>query len=371
MSVELQPQQSQVSLLGLPFHPFTLSQAINHIENAIETKTSCFISTPNLNFTILAQHNAPFYDAVLNSDLVVADGMPIIWVAKFLGLPIKERIAGSDLFDLLSKKPRAQKIRVFFFGGEQGVAALAAEQLNKISVGMEACGFIDPGFVSVEQMTTETIRQQINQAKPDFLVVALGAQKGQQWIMQNKAYLNAPVISHLGAVINFVAGKVERAPVLWQKLGLEWVWRIKQEPKLYKRYLMDGLSFIKMFFSRVIPLKFYVFWLSQITAYDARTAIIKVVDNNKLRQEIKVAGWLSSKYLPELNKIIEQVLLNNDEICIDGAELIYLDATIIARFCILQAQINDTGKKLILKDFSPKAVRLLQYSSVIKNFTLI
>ena len=106
---------------------------------------------------------------------------------------------------------------------------------------------------TVESMSDKAIIDQINAAEPDFLVVALGAKKGQQWIMKNREQLNVSVISHLGAVVNFVGDNVQRAPLRWQKMGLEWVWRILQEPLLWKRYLVDGLWFLRLMITRVFP----------------------------------------------------------------------------------------------------------------------
>ncbi|KKM23840.1 hypothetical protein LCGC14_1611150, partial [marine sediment metagenome] len=229
-------------LLGLPFDALSLDEAVVEVESAIQTQKRCFLSTPNINFTIAATEDEAFFDSVVQSDLSVVDGMPLVWLASLSGLPIKERVAGSDLFQALMTRKRETPIRVFFFGGEEGIAELAHLKLNSDVQGMESVGFYDPGFVSIEEMSQSHIIDKINQSKPDFLLVALGAKKGQAWIMANQEKLNAPVISHLGAVINFVAGHVERAPKKWQKFGLEWLWRVKQEPKLWRRYASDGVS---------------------------------------------------------------------------------------------------------------------------------
>ena len=149
--------RNQYCLLGLPFDAVSLKEAAAIISESIEQQTPCCVSTPNLNFTVMAQDDPEFYNSVIESDLVVADGMPLIWVAKLLNLPIEERVAGSDLFAYLSNQPRERKIRVFFFGGESGIAEKAHHELNKTSPGMESCGFYDPGFVSIEAMSKESI----------------------------------------------------------------------------------------------------------------------------------------------------------------------------------------------------------------------
>ncbi|MCD8512378.1 MAG: WecB/TagA/CpsF family glycosyltransferase, partial [Nitrincola sp.] len=104
----------------------------------------------------------------------------------------------------------------------------------------------DPGRGDVASMSTPEIIEKINLSQADFLVVSLGAKKGQAWILHNLDKIQVPVVSHLGAVVNFVAGTVKRAPKVWQKLGLEWLWRIVEEPYLWKRYASDGFAALKM-----------------------------------------------------------------------------------------------------------------------------
>ncbi|WP_289281985.1 WecB/TagA/CpsF family glycosyltransferase, partial [Methylophaga sp. UBA5088] len=123
-------RNKQHVLMGLPFDFVSIAESAKLIEQAISSKKRCFLSTPNINFTIAAHGDDAFYQSVAVSDLSVIDGMPLVWLAKMMGLPVKERVAGSDLFQFLSDTHREKPIRVFFFGGEPGVAKQAHEQLN-------------------------------------------------------------------------------------------------------------------------------------------------------------------------------------------------------------------------------------------------
>lgn len=363
-------KKQQYALLGLPFHAISLEQASIEISNSIRNQSRCFLSTPNLNFTVTAQDDPDFYDSVIHSDLVVADGMPIIWVAKFLGLPIYERVAGSDLFAYLSNQPRERKIRVFFFGGESGIAEKAHDELNKTSPGMESCGFYDPGFVSIEAMSHESIIEHINTCEPDFIVVALGAKKGQRWIMQNRDSLNAPVISHLGAVINFVAGSVQRAPEKWQRFGIEWLWRIKQEPKLYKRYFGDGLRFIQMLLTQTLPLSIYRKKLEQ----NVDSSNAEVLTDTLPHHEdftVRLKGDISAEQLIELDSVFKTALEKNKNIIIDGQDIQNLSMDVLAGLMILQGKLRNQNKQMLLKDFPDKIVTLLRLSGVLPRFRLI
>jgi N-acetylglucosaminyldiphosphoundecaprenol N-acetyl-beta-D-mannosaminyltransferase len=240
------------ALLGLPFDAISSEQALARLEDARSNQNPCFLSTPNLNFLVTSISNESFRESVCHSDLSIADGMPIVWIARLLGIPIRERIAGSSLFERL-KVLKNRPWRVFFFGGNQGAGMHAFLKLDH-AAGIEPVGFLYPGFGSLETMSNPQLIEMINASAADLLLVSLGAVKGQAWIMENKDLLNVPVISHLGAVINFEAGLLIRSPVWIQKLGLEWLWRIKEEPMLWRRYMKDGIALAKLLILRVLPL---------------------------------------------------------------------------------------------------------------------
>ncbi|QTN26850.1 WecB/TagA/CpsF family glycosyltransferase [Rhodoferax sp. AJA081-3] len=243
-------------VLGLPFDAVSLEQAVESIRDAITRRAPCFISTPNLNFLIAGHTNAAFRNSVGRSDLSLADGMPIVWLAKLMGIPITQRVSGSDVFEAL-RQGVGPLLKVYFFGGPPGVAQRAAQQINTEGKGMVCVGFESPGYGTIEEMSRADTIAKINQSGADFLIVALGAVKGQSWIESNLEALQVPVVSHLGAVVNFVAGGVRRAPHWMQTTGLEWAWRIREEPTLWKRYLSDGKGLIKLLATRVTPFLYY------------------------------------------------------------------------------------------------------------------
>ncbi|MBX3621805.1 MAG: WecB/TagA/CpsF family glycosyltransferase [Rhizobacter sp.] len=242
-----------VCIMGLPFDVLGMEEAVHRVRGAAQNGTPYFVSTPNLNFAVAARHDEDFRRSVICSQLSLADGMPIVWISRLLGLPIRERVSGAGLFEALLRAP-GEPLKVFFFGGADGVAELAGGRLNAQAGGLRCVGFESPGFVSIDEMSSDDCIERINRAAPDFIVVSLGAKKGQAWIERNRARLNAPVISHLGAVVNFAAQTIRRAPVWVQRLGLEWLWRIKEEPGLWRRYAGDGKALARYFVSGVLPL---------------------------------------------------------------------------------------------------------------------
>ena len=243
------------AILGIPIDAIGMDEVLNALDSAARLRRPYLLSTPNVNFIATSRKSSEFRETLLSSDLCAADGAPIIWIARLLRLPIRYRVSGSDIFEAIKKfKPNDRPLKVFFFGGDEDIAAQAAARLNLESTRLRCVGHISPGFTSVEAMSCETIITQINASQADLLLVSLGAQKGQEWLYRNHLRINIPVRSHFGATLNFQACAIRRAPVLFRRLGLEWLWRIKEEPHLWRRYLYDGLMLLGLFLTKVIPL---------------------------------------------------------------------------------------------------------------------
>ena len=230
-------------VLGLPIDVIDMATALARIEAAADAARPFLVSTCNLNFLAQSLADPAFRESVHMSDLATADGMPVLWLARLMGLPLKARIAGSDMFEaLVSRKTWRRQLKVFLFGAPEGVAEAAGSRLNAQPRGVVCVGALYPGHGSLADLNRSDFIASINASGADFLAVALGATKGQAWLRHNHQRLTVPVRAHLGAVIGFQAGVVRRAPRIVQKLGLEWLWRIKEEPHLWRRYWGDGAS---------------------------------------------------------------------------------------------------------------------------------
>ncbi len=287
------------SVFGMPIDAIEMQEVIARSVRAAALRRPFLISTLNLNFLAQYQLDARFRNAILLSDLCLSDGMPVVWLGRMLGVPITERVAGSDLFDSF-KRRRGPGLKVFLFGGGRGVAAAAAKALNNNSTGMKCVGFLFPGFASVDEMSCDDFIDQINESNADFLVVSLGAQKGQAWLERNHDRLRVPVRSHLGATINFEAGKVRRAPAWIWKHGLEWLWRIKEEPYLWKRYVKDGYELVRLLLARGIPLALQRLWLCLICRINRKDLLVKrSQDNDRI-----ILGFSGDATTVHVNKAI-------------------------------------------------------------------
>ena len=241
----------------MPIDSVYFPTLIRKIVDAVLTEQQCLISTPNVNFLIKSQDNIAFRETILSSNLCLADGMPLIWIAKLLQIPIRERVAGADLFGRLKalKSSRLnRRLRVFLLGGAEGLAEKVARQLNGTECGLECVGFLNPGFGSISDLSTDEVLSAINSSRADLLAVFFGAEKAQAWLLHNHHRLTVPVRAQFGATINFEAGAVKRAPLFLRSTGFEWLWRIKEEPYLWRRYWKDGIALLRLLTACVLPL---------------------------------------------------------------------------------------------------------------------
>ncbi len=352
-------QRRVVCILGLPFDVISTEQAVGQLSDAAHRYQRCFLSTPNLNFVVASLSGGAFRDSVIRSDLSVADGMPLVWIAKLLGLPIAERVAGSTLFERLRmRKDGAEKLRVYFFGGPDGVAATAAEKLNASASGLVCTGYESPGFGSIEQMSTPAILNRINASQADFVVVALGAKKGQAWIEHNLDALNAPVISHLGAVVNFVAGTVERAPRWVQRIGGEWLWRIWEEPSLWRRYLYDGFTLIKLMSRHVLPCALMV--RLRKPELDALVSARIRLQQHLSHISIHASGAWDERNLTAMRAIFTDATMMPADIRIDFSEVTHVDSACIALLLLLYGHQSKVQRDFILHGVRPEVRRMLR-----------
>lgn len=349
-------------ILGLPFDAVNMREAIDTLYRSIKNNSPCFISTPNLNFLIESQKDIDFRNSVINSNLSVVDGKPLVWISRLLRIPIPERVAGSDLIEkLIENKAGYEPLNIFFFGGEEGVSEIACEYLKKSTSGLKCVGNLNPGFGSIDDMSSEEIIDQINQSHADFIIVSLGAKKGQAWIEKNIKKINAPAISHLGAVVNFIAGTVNRSPKFMQKIGLEWLWRIKEEPQLWKRYFHDGLSFINLLVNRVIPLFIIISFFEK--KRKKHESILNFSNDNDLIN-IELYGYWGAKNIDEINKSFENILNSNYSKVIEVhiEKNSYLDAALIAKILLLKNKLSVNNRELIVKSKSKLVAKIFKYN---------
>lgn len=343
-------------LLGLPVDAVDMDGAEAAVRRAIGQGKPCFLSTPNLNFLVACQDDADFRRSVIDSDLSVADGMPLVWMARLLGIPLPERVAGSGLVERL-RRPGGEPVKVYFFGGPDGAAQAAGRALAQERGGLRCVGFASPGFGNIQDMSTPALIDAINASGADFLVVALGARKGQAWIQHNRARLAVPVVSHLGAVVNFVAGTVRRAPAWMQAAGLEWLWRIREEPALWRRYWHDAGALARLFLTRVLP---WAWWQRRCRPGTAELAAA-AVEMDAGRPGLRLHGAWSRDNLPRLRACLTPDFLAGQDLGLDMENVTYVDSAVIGLLLLLHGYLGRQGRRLVIAPVSRPVRRFLEY----------
>lgn len=238
----------KVSLCGIEVDSVTMEEALSRIEELIRARKPSYVVTPNVDVLVQLQTDPDFKRIYESAALVVPDGMPLLWAARFLGTPFKEKVSGSDLFVELCGLAARKGYGVYLMGAMPGVAVRAAEVLKSRFPGLRVAGAYSPPFgFEKDEAECESIAQRIRDAKPDLLFVALGSPKQEKWTDRFRGRHEAPVSVMVGISFDYVAGTVRRAPRWMQNAGLEWSWRLLMEPKrLWKRYLVDDPKFFRL-----------------------------------------------------------------------------------------------------------------------------
>lgn len=226
----------------------TMDEALVKMDELIQRDKNAYVVTPNVDHIIQLEHGGELVEVYKHADLILTDGKPLIWISKWYGTPIKEKISGSDLFPKLCEKAAKKGYTMYFLGAAEGVAAKAAENLMGKYPGLQVVGTYSPpyGFEKDEAELYKII-QQIKEVSPHILITGLGSPKQELFILHYREELGVPLSLGLGASLDFEAGNVKRAPKWMSDHGLEWLYRIIQEPKrLAKRYLVDDMTIFRL-----------------------------------------------------------------------------------------------------------------------------
>lgn len=240
---------SRIKFMNTEVDNLTMTESLLVIDDLIQQNKNAFVVTPNVDHIVKLETNEKLKAAYSEADLILTDGKPLIWASKLYRNPIKEKVSGADLFPELCKLAAERHYKMFFLGAKEGVAAKAAENLKQKYQGLDVVGCYSPslGFENKPQ-EIEKIAQMIHLAKPHILILALGCPKQESFAFEFRKKLQVPISLCLGASLDFAAGCVKRAPRWMSNFGLEWLYRLNQEPlRMFKRYVLEDWKFAKMF----------------------------------------------------------------------------------------------------------------------------
>jgi N-acetylglucosaminyldiphosphoundecaprenol N-acetyl-beta-D-mannosaminyltransferase len=241
-----------IDLMGLPFARVTREDVVDHVFRALERGDGGWVATLNLDYVRRCAEDPAIRQLLSAADLVVADGMPLLWAARLQGTPLTDRVAGSDLVWLLGEQAARKGRSLYLLGGSPGAAEGARARLVERWPALRIAGVSAP-TVSVDPTPAEleSLRSELASARPDVIYVALGSPKQDRVISRLRPHLPAPWWIGVGVSLSFMSGEFRRAPRWLQRVGLEWVHRLVQEPRrLGYRYLVEDLPFAARLFAR-------------------------------------------------------------------------------------------------------------------------
>lgn len=223
-------------------------EAIDAIDELVAARRGGYVVTPNVDHVVLAESDPGLRAAYAGASLSLADGMPLLWISRAMGHPLPEKVSGSDLIRPVAQRAAREGWRVYLLGAAPGVGAMAAERLRAENPGLVVAGVDAPplGFERDPAQLGAVIAR-ANAAAPDVVFVALGCPKQELFMASQARELAPAVLLGIGASLDFVAGTIRRAPRWMSRAGLEWLFRLSQDPKrLAHRYLVRDRAIAKI-----------------------------------------------------------------------------------------------------------------------------
>lgn len=331
-------------VLGIPIDLLNMSETLDRIEQMVQdgraTGKIHQVATVNADFVVQALFDPELRYLLQCADLLTADGMPLVWGARLQGVPLEGRVAGADLVPALAKRAAECGYSIYFLGGEPGVAAQASVLLKEKYPELRIAGIHSPPFSPVLEMDSSFL-EEIRLAKPDILLVAFGNPKQEKWIGMYGRSLGVPVMIGVGGSLDFVAGCTRRAPEWMQCSGLEWLFRLLQEPRrLFRRYVID-LAIFGSFFLRQ-------WWAmrstSRATPHPPAADLIILQGNAVLN----LYGRLTVDCLDVFQPVAQRALAASPHILVNLARIEFLDSSAIGVLLELERRAGFAGGELSL-----------------------
>jgi N-acetylglucosaminyldiphosphoundecaprenol N-acetyl-beta-D-mannosaminyltransferase len=348
--------------MGVPVSNVTMDEAIDYIDASIRRGGFHQFATANVDFVKNAIDDPEMQRILFGCDLVVPDGMPLLWVSRLLSRPLRERVCGVDMVPRLAELSARRGYRMFLLGAREAVSRKAAENLQERYPDLEICGRYSPPVTPLEQMDHEHILRRIEAARPDILLVAFGNPKQEKWIAMHRDRLAVPACIGIGGTLDFIAGAIPRAPRWMRAVGLEWFYRCSQEPmRLTRRYLSNGVAL-----AMHVPKQFVPHALqsrrsagSGVSAKSADDAVV-----------ISVHGNLCGNSLKEFVAIAGSAVQTRMNIVVNLSPATCLGIDTLGELIRLHSQLSPV-QYLFLAALRPHQVRVLQGAKLDARFKIV
>ncbi len=346
-----------VMVLGIPFHDVTFAETIAWSEQHIEKGTPGYIATVNLDFIMQAHHDPELQRILLEADLVVADGNPIVRLSGFLGPKLRERVTGSDLTPMLAELCARRGWSLYGLGGADGVPQKATEELKRRYPGLTVAGAYSPPLAGLLSMNHADLLARLEATRPSLLLVALGAPKQEKWINMHVHSWRVPLTVGVGGTLDFLAGTQTRAPRFVQNIGLEWFWRLWTNPRrLFKRYFFDG-TFLLASLARLV-------WIRYAPTATPPAAPAPDMPSKARLDEFRarVLPWKSTRDLTDGHALLNELLplASQNALVFDLAGLPWLRSHELGLLVALNKAARASGNEVMVWRPSPRVERFIR-----------
>lgn len=350
-----------VAVLGVPFDNVTMHEAVELIEEKIEDGGFHQVATANVDFVINAIHDPSLQELLCSCDLIVADGMPIVWASRIMGARLKERVSGVDLIPHLAELASNRCYGIYLLGASETSSQRAAEVLQERYPNLRIVGRYSPPIASLADMDHEEILSRIELARPDILLVAMGHPKQERWLAMHRRRLKVPLCMGVGASLDFLSGEARRAPRWMQSAGLEWLYRAAREPRrLAQRYLADAYGLARHLPAQVAA-----------NAIQPRKTLEPVIESERRGNSsvISIHGDLGGPSLVELELHVLQAYESDRHIVLDVRHTAHFGLDSVGRLVHLAEMMKLRRRQFCLAAAPPHVTRLLHASRMSRYFT--
>ena len=331
-----------IALLGVPFDNVTMAEAVERIEQMIASRAPHYVVTANVDFLVQARRDIELRRILLDAPLALCDGTPLVWASRVLGNPLPERVAGSDLAPLLIRLAAKKNYRLFLLGASPEANAQAVARLKAHHPALNLVGNYSPPFKPLLEMDHQEIKRRIHAARPDLLFVSFGCPKQEKWIAMHYRSLGVPVTIGVGATIDFLAGRVKRAPHWMQRTGTEWIFRVLQEPRrLFKRYVSD----LWHFGGAILAQSWEMEWRPGARRCATPSSPVVV---EPTWQRIQASERLDARSIRRDAGVWERLRTDDRHCLLELGNVKFIDSTGVAVLVRLQKRMGAAGRHLIL-----------------------
>ena len=345
---------SLVSVLGVPIDNVTMDDVIGKIQEWIVEGGFHQIATANTDFLINSIVDDELEEVLSRCDMVLADGMPLVWTSILKGKRLKERVTGSDMVPRLADLSARHGYRIFLLGSTQSSLDGATAWMEKNYPGVHVAGTHSPAFASLDAMDHEDTLQRIEAANPDILLVAFGNPKQEKWLSMHRSRLHVPVCIGVGASFDFLAGSVKRAPSWMQHTGLEWLYRVAQEPsRLARRYMKNAFGL-----ALHLPMELATV-AAQVKQYSLPQLIVEHTGDVRI---MRVTGNFTGPLTKRFAKETQLALSSGSNIVLDLSGSTYVGSDALGLLIRIAARFRFCRRELWLTGLRPLVIRALRTS---------